>query len=69
VSPGPVTVRVVDPLGEGELEGAFTYFSPVTLTSISPNVGTTEGGTAIALEGSDFNAEMNFQVARVEFRK
>jgi hypothetical protein len=55
---GPVTVKVVDPLGEGELEGAFTYFSPVTLASIVPAVGTTEGGTAVAFSGTHLNASM-----------
>jgi hypothetical protein len=58
VGAGPVTVRVVDPLGVGELEGGFTYFSPVTLSSISPNVGTTAGGTPIALHGTHLNADM-----------
>jgi len=55
---GPVTVRVVDPLGEGELEGGFTYFSPVTLATMAPESGSTEGGTPIALTGEHFHSDM-----------
>jgi hypothetical protein len=55
---GPVDVRVENELGIGELEGGYTYFSPVTVTSLSPTVGSSDGGTAITLLGVSFNPEM-----------
>jgi hypothetical protein len=56
--PGPTTVRVEDPQGNGQLAGAFTYFSPVTLESIVPNVGTTSGGTEVTIYGAGFHQDM-----------
>ncbi len=55
---GPVDVRIENELGVGLLEGGYTYFSPVTLTGISPTVGSTEGGTALTLSGVSFSASM-----------
>lgn len=57
-TPGPTTVRVEDPLGVGELEGAFTYFSPVTLETIDPNVGNTSGGTSVTVTGEGLHEDM-----------
>ncbi len=55
---GPVDVRVENALGVGLLEGGYTYFSPVTVTSVTPAVGSTEGGTVITLGGLSFNDDM-----------
>ncbi|MDD4128049.1 MAG: IPT/TIG domain-containing protein, partial [Methanomicrobium sp.] len=35
-------------------EGAFTYVYPPTFTSISPNSGSTAGGTAVTITGTNF---------------
>jgi hypothetical protein len=55
---GPTAVRVENELGTGLLEGGYTYFSPVTVTSITPALGSTEGGTPITLGGVSFNDAM-----------
>lgn len=36
------------------LAGAFTYASPPTVTSVSPNLGSTAGGTSITIQGAFF---------------
>ena len=58
VEPGPVDVTVTCANGIGQLIGGFTYFSPITLTSITPPVGTSEGGAAITLAGTAFTPDM-----------
>ncbi len=56
--PGPADVVATCALGVGFLEGGYTYFSPVELTSITPNVGSNEGGTEIVLQGQAFSPGM-----------
>ncbi len=36
------------------LSGAFTYASPPTVTSVSPNLGSISGGTSITIQGAFF---------------
>ena len=55
---GPVTVTVTNSLGRGSLEGAFTYFSPVTIASIDPNTGSSAGGEVVTLTGEGFSEGM-----------
>jgi hypothetical protein len=50
-APGPVDVKVVTSLGIGLLEGGYTCFSPVTIESIDPDTGSTEGGDARTIHG------------------
>ena len=52
---GPVTVTVINPGGQsGNLANGFTYVAPPTVTSVSPNTGTTAGGTAVTITGTNF---------------
>src|ERR1019366_8306786 len=52
---GAVTVTVNNPGGQsGSLASAFTYVAPPTVTSVSPNSGTTAGGTAVTITGTNF---------------
>lgn len=54
---GAVTVEVTNPDTQvGSLGNAYTYRLPPTLSSVSPAGGTTAGGTAIVLTGTDFMA-------------
>ena len=51
-SPGPCDVEVVNPdLSSGTLMTAFSYTSPPpTISSVSPNIGETTGGTPVTIE-------------------
>ncbi len=54
-SAGTVPVTVTNSNGlSGSLSGAFTYAGPPTVSSISPNSGTTLGGTAVMITGTNF---------------
>ena len=54
---GAVTVTVTNPGGQsGSLTSAFTYIAPPTVSSISPTSGTTAGGTAVTITGTNFVA-------------
>ena len=54
---GAVTVTVTDPGGQsGSLASAFTYIAPPAVSSVSPNGGTTAGGTAVTITGTNFAA-------------
>ena len=55
---GPADVTATCTLGVGFFEGGYTYFSPVRLDTISPAVGSTEGGTDIVLVGEAFSEGM-----------
>ncbi|MHB8539226.1 MAG: IPT/TIG domain-containing protein, partial [Candidatus Dormibacteria bacterium] len=59
--PGPVSVSVNTPGGPtGTL--TYTYFSPPTLTSLSPPSGPTAGGNSVILTGTGFTGatDVNF---------
>ncbi|NLW07797.1 MAG: hypothetical protein GX039_07500, partial [Clostridia bacterium] len=55
---GPVDVIVLNPDGgTAVLRGGFTYKLPDSsplIDSLSPNIGTTKGGTPVIISGSDF---------------
>ena len=58
-SAGAVTVTVTVNGQSGSLVNGFTYTSPAsppTVTGVSPNSGTTAGGTAVTITGTDFAA-------------
>jgi hypothetical protein len=52
---GAVNVVVTDSKGSGTLTNGFTYIgSPPTITTISPNSGSTNGGTGVTITGTNF---------------
>ncbi len=56
-SAGAVTVTVTNPSGQaGSLANGFTYIGQPTVSSVSPNSGTTAGGTAVTITGTNFAA-------------
>ena len=57
-STGAVTVSVTNTDGQtGSLAGAFTYLAPApTVSTVTPSSGTTLGGTAVTISGSNFVA-------------
>ena len=56
-SAGGVTVTVTNPGGQsGSLGSAFTYLAQPTVSSVSPNSGSTAGGTAVTITGTNFAA-------------
>jgi len=55
-SAGAVTVTVTVSGQSGSLASGFAYTLPPTLTSVSPNSGSTAGGTTVAITGANFAA-------------
>ena len=55
-SAGAVTVTVTVNGQSGSLANGFTYVAPPTVSSVSPNSGTTAGGTAVTITGTNFAA-------------
>ena len=54
-SAGAVTVTVTNTGGQsGNLTNGFTYVAPPTVSSVSPNTGSTAGGTAVTITGTNF---------------
>ena len=53
-SAGPVAVTVTVSGQSGSLGNGFTYLAPPTVTSVSPNTGSTGGGTAVTITGANF---------------
>jgi hypothetical protein len=51
-----VTVTVTVNGQNGSLTNGFTYIAPPTVTSVSPNSGSTLGGTAVTILGTNFAA-------------
>ena len=53
--PGLVDVVITDGAGQvATLVGAFTYYDAPLPTSVSPNTGSLNGGTAVTVNGSGF---------------
>ena len=53
---GAQTVAVTTPVGTASLPRAFTYTNPApTIESVSPTSGSTIGGTAITISGTNFS--------------
>jgi len=55
-SAGAVTVTVTVSGQSGSLASGFTYALAPTVTSVSPNSGSTLGGTAVTITGTNFAA-------------
>src|SRR5712692_6340485 len=55
-SAGAVTVTVTVNGQPGSLPNGFTYVVPATVSSVSPNSGSTAGGTAVTITGTNFAA-------------
>jgi IPT/TIG domain/Fibronectin type III domain len=53
-SPGAVTVTVTVSGQSGSLANGFTYVATPTITGVSPNTGSTAGGTAVTITGTNF---------------
>jgi IPT/TIG domain/Abnormal spindle-like microcephaly-assoc'd, ASPM-SPD-2-Hydin/Fibronectin type III domain len=52
---GAVTATVTNSNGlSGNLANGFTYVAPPTVTGVSPSSGTTAGGTAVTISGTNF---------------
>ncbi len=53
---GVADIRVTTPLGTSPNTSAddFTYYTPPTITSISPSVGPNAGGTSVTITGTNF---------------
>ena len=64
-SGGPVTVTVSVGGQSGGLASGFSYVLPPTVGGVSPNTGTTTGGTAVTITGANFaaGATVTFGVA------
>lgn len=56
--PGSATITVRNPVDalEGSLAGAYTYYSPPTVSLVTPGTGLTDGGTLVTVSGADFRA-------------
>lgn len=60
---GTAEIRVTNPDGQSAiLSNSFTYNSPSSITSVSPNSGPVAGGTTVTITGSSFQsgATVNF---------
>ena len=55
-SAGAVIVMVTVNGQRGSLSNGFTYLAPPTVSSVSPNSGSTAGGTAVTITGTNFAA-------------
>ena len=53
-SAGGATVTVTVNSQSGSLTNGFTYVVPATVSSLSPNSGSTAGGTAVTITGTNF---------------
>jgi hypothetical protein len=53
-SAGAATVTVTVNGQSGSLTNGFTYVVPPTVSSVSPNTGSTAGGTAVTITGTNF---------------
>ena len=53
---GAVTVTVTVDGESGSSASGFTYTVPATVSSVSPNTGSTSGGTAVTITGTNFAA-------------
>lgn len=53
-SAGPVTVKVTLSGQSGSLANGFTYIGTPSVTGVSPSSGSTSGGTAVTITGTNF---------------
>ena len=66
---GAATVTVTANGQAGSLANGFTYVVPPTVTAISPNAGTTAGGTPITITGTNFAAGVAVTIGGGDARK
>jgi formylglycine-generating enzyme required for sulfatase activity/CxxC motif-containing protein (DUF1111 family)/subtilisin-like proprotein convertase family protein len=59
---GAKTVSVTTPGGTANLTSGFTYGAGPTISSVSPNVGPTTGGTAITITGTNLTGTSSVSV-------
>jgi formylglycine-generating enzyme required for sulfatase activity len=62
---GPKPVQVVSPRGSGLLSNGFTYFGGPTISAVSPTFGSTAGGTAITITGTNLDGTTSVTVGGV----
>jgi formylglycine-generating enzyme required for sulfatase activity len=64
---GVYAVSVTTPFGTGTLANAYTavVYPPPTISSVSPNVGPTAGGTAITITGNNFTGATSVTIGGV----
>jgi hypothetical protein len=55
---GPALVRVENSFGVTQASNVYTYFSPVKLLGLDPDVGSAAGGTFVTLAGDSLNDDM-----------
>lgn len=68
---GTVDVVVTNPNAQtGMLTGGFTYIivPAPTVTVVSPNIGSTEGGTAVTISGTDFHSALTVTFGGVDIK-
>ena len=54
--PGPADVEIVTVGGTGVVPSGFMYYPPPTVTSITPDLGSRDGGIAVTVTGTGFTA-------------
>ena len=62
---GAKSVVVTTPNGTATATNAFTYFAPPTISSVSPATGSTAGGTAITVTGTNLTGATSVTVGGV----
>ena len=59
-NPGSVNITVSSPSGSITQLGGYTYYAPPTITSVSPNSGSTSGNQLVTIYGT--NLQTTYQV-------
>jgi formylglycine-generating enzyme required for sulfatase activity len=62
---GPQTVVVTTPTGAASLVGGFTYVAVPTISSVSPSLGSTIGGTPITITGANLTGTSSVTIGGV----
>jgi formylglycine-generating enzyme required for sulfatase activity len=61
-SAGTRDVSITTPWGTATRANAYTYFPPPTISGITPNSGSTLGGTAVTITGTNFTGATSVKV-------
>jgi hypothetical protein len=57
-APGPVDVTAQGPMGDtARLDAGFKFKDAITVTSVEPDLGPREGGTAVTIHGEGFTSD------------
>ncbi|MGB3814418.1 MAG: IPT/TIG domain-containing protein, partial [Shinella sp.] len=59
---GAVAIGVTTDGGTGTLTNAYTFVAPPMVTSVSPSVGTTAGGTPATITGTNFSGTLRVTI-------